>query len=107
MLFAQCLIALVSLATIESAALSVDSVVSVRWFQAGNTVVVAALTKPLYTRSAIRETKEKIACAVRRACSGERVLVTFDLDLYAKIKSEISDRAKTEIIKQLESRELT
>jgi regulator of RNase E activity RraB len=104
MYIAQCLVALMALSAVEGAALSVDCVVCVRWFETADTIVVAALTKPLYTRSEIKDAKAQIACAVREQNNGKRVLVCFDLDVYAKIKADLTDQTKEELIAQIESR---
>ena len=90
--------------SIESAAMSIDKVVAVKCFETSNTIVVAALTEPIFSRTENNELKEKISIAVRETGFTKRIIVSFDLDIYSKIKDDMSAEQKTKLIETLDSR---
>lgn len=101
----QCLVCLATVMSIESAVMSVDKVVSVRTFETSDVVVVAALTQPVYSHKAIRDLKAEIESAVLQTKTGKRIIVTFDLDIYSKIKSQMTSEQKVKLIEILYSRQ--
>lgn len=68
----------------EAAALANPSVLSVRVFEYDDTIVVAALTAPVYLISERNALKAELADDIA-AATDMRAVVTFDMEIYRKI----------------------
>ncbi|HKL93707.1 MAG TPA: hypothetical protein VJZ69_00295 [Clostridia bacterium] len=101
----QCIVCLACILSVDSAVMSVDKVVATKSFETSNVVVVAALTQPICSHKEICAIKEKIQNAVLETGIGKRVIVSFDLDIYAKIKAEMTMEQKVKLIEILDSRQ--
>lgn len=86
-----------------SAVLQNKNVVGARCFEVQNTYIVAVLTVPIYLKSERDKCKSDIQAEISQI-SGKEVIVTFDVDIYAKIKPNMSDSEKTSLYKKVTAR---
>lgn len=100
----QTICAVIAIVSIESAAMSVEKIAAVRCFETNDTIVVAALTEPLYSHKEIVDLKKRISAAIKNAGHSKRILVTFDLDIYSKINDNLKSDDMQKIIKTIEKR---
>ncbi len=88
---------------VVSVVLQNDNVVGARCFEVQNTYIVAVLTVPIYLKSERDKCKTNIQNTISQMC-GKEVIVTFDVDIYAKIKPNMSDADKTSLYKKVTAR---
>ena len=89
--------------SIVSVVLQNENVVGARCFEVQNTYIIAVLTVPIYLKSERDKCKTDIQNTISQMCSKE-VIVTFDVDIYAKIKPNMSDTDKTSLYKKVTAR---
>lgn len=73
--------------------LAIDYVVGAQIMEVDGAVIVALKTKPIYLASERRRIKEEVALIARGDTQNE-VFVTFDLDIYIKLKNLNQDDLK-------------
>ncbi len=79
------------------------NVVGARCFEIQNTYIVAVLTVPIYLKSERDKCKADIQTAISEIYSKETI-VTFDVDVYTKIKPNMSERDKDALYKKVTAR---
>lgn len=80
-----------------------DKVVGARCFQVQDTFVVAVLTVPIYLKSERDKCKKDLQNVIVQL-TGKDIVVTFDVDIYAKIKPNMSETEKTTLYKKVTAR---
>lgn len=88
---------------VVSTVLQNENVIGARCFEAQNTYIVAVLTVPIYLKSERDKCKFDIQTAISQL-SGKEIIVTFDIDIYAKIKPNMSERDKDALYKKVTAR---
>lgn len=86
-----------------SVVLQNENAIGARCFEVQNTYIVAVLTVPIYLKSERDKCKTDIQNTISQMC-GKEVIVTFDVDIYAKIKPNMSDADKTSLYKKVTAR---
>ncbi len=80
-----------------------ENVVGARCFEVQNEYVVAVLTVPIYLKSERDKCKTDIQTAISEI-SGKVAIVTFDVDIYAKIKPNMNEKDKDALYKKVTAR---
>lgn len=80
-----------------------ENVVGARCFEVQNEYVVAVLTVPIYLKSERDKCKTNIKIAISQLY-GKEAIVTFDVDVYAKIKPNMSEEDKDTLYKKVTAR---
>ena len=80
-----------------------ENVVGARCFEVQNEYVVAVLTVPIYLKSERDKCKTNIKTAISQLY-GKEAIVTFDVDVYAKIKPNMSEKDKDALYKKVTAR---
>lgn len=80
-----------------------ENVVGARCFEIQNKYIVAVLTVPIYLKSERDQCKTNIKTAISQLY-GKEAIVTFDVDVYAKIKPNMSDIDKDALYKKVTAR---
>ena len=80
-----------------------ENVVGARCFEVQNTYIVAVLTVPIYLKSERDKCKFDIQTAISQLY-GKEAIVTFDVDVYAKIKPNMSEKDKDTLYKKVTAR---
>lgn len=86
-----------------SIALENEKVVGARCFYIGDTYIVAVLTMPIYLKSERDNCRIELQNAIAQS-TGKNAVVTFDIDVYAKIKPDMPDEQKAALYKKVTSR---
>lgn len=85
-------------ANLEHAALSQENVIAVRTFETEDVVVLAVLTAPIYLKSERDALKAQLKITLREKCDGKDLIVTFDNEVYRKIKTDLTDEEKQQLV---------
>ena len=88
---------------VVSVALQNEKIVGARCFEKNDTYIVAVLTVPIYLKSEREECRKSLQNQIAQS-TGKKALVTFDIDVYAKIKQDMSDLQKDTLYKKVTSR---
>ena len=80
-----------------------ENVIGARCFEIQNKYIVAVLTVPIYLKSERDKCKTNIKTAISQLY-GKEAIVTFDVDVYAKIKPNMSDIDKDALYKKVTAR---
>ena len=86
-----------------SIALMQEKVVGARCFFVENVCVVAVILEPIYLKSERDGYIEEIKTAIENAISGNAIITT-DIDVYTKIKAEMTDAQKMALYKKVTER---
>lgn len=84
-----------------SLALNNEKVVSVRACETDEAVIFGILTTPIYLKS---EREELIETLTKTLSCSKRAYVSLDHDVFRKIKDDMTDAQKNELIKTVKSR---
>jgi hypothetical protein len=85
-------------ANIEHAALAQENVIAAKTLETEETVVLAVLTSPIYLKSERDALKAQLKITLREKCDGKDFVVTFDNEVFRKIKDGLSEEEKEEIV---------
>lgn len=86
-----------------SIALMQEKVVGARCFFVENVCVVAVILEPFYLKSERDEYIDEIKSAIESAINGNAIIST-DIDVYTKIKAEMTDAQKMALYKKVTER---
>ena len=84
-----------------SLALQNEKVVSVRAYETEDAIVFGILTAPIYLKS---EREELIETLTQTLANSKEVYVSLDHDVFRKIKDNMTDAQKDELLKTVKSR---
>lgn len=84
--------------SVEAIVLMNDLVTYVRSFECDGTVVAAILTQPIYLASERRKLKDDLTDKLTSSL-GKPAVVTFDMEVFRKIKGDLSDDDKRRLLK--------
>lgn len=91
------IIANLNLSTPTDIALSHQQVLSARSFDIDGSTVIAILTSPIYLKSERDKLATEIVDLVNKTFDG-KVYVTYDTEVYRKIRAEITDDIKRQLL---------
>lgn len=84
--------------SVDAIVLMNDLVTYVRSFECDGTVVAAILTQPIYLASERKKLKDDLTDKLTSAL-GKPAVVTFDMEVFRKIKGDLSDDDKRRLLK--------
>lgn len=87
----------------EAYALTFEKVASARSFEYENKTVLAVITSPIYLKSERDALRRELEITIAEQI-GKEVLVTFDTEVYRKIRGELDDSQKQALMNKARQR---
>ncbi len=81
-----------------------DYVLKSKSFVLENTAVVSIISKPIYSRQKRFEIEKEIQNLAKQKFGVDKVVVSFDVDVFAMIENELSVQKMEDIIQTIERR---
>lgn len=88
---------------LSSVALSLDNIIGARCVKYEQTYIIALLTQPIYLKSERDRCLDNVKNTLQQL-TDNRIIATFDIDIYSRINENLSEEQKAELYKKATAR---